>query len=74
MNRHNRPKKMPGFNAEASLYNTNCYNNIIGTLEIPSTDQEVVPQLYRVVCSINDDNELHCGIEDYTKGISIPLF
>jgi len=64
---------LPAFTAEASLRSaTSCKQRAASSHK--SVHGEVIPQAYQVVCSINADNELHCGIHDFSRGISIPLF
>lgn len=65
---------MPGFTAEMSLSHNhgNEYRKMNNQLVFDYYNL-VIPA-YRVVCIINSDNELHCGIEDSRRGISIPLF
>ena len=65
---------LPGFTAEESLYKkTEIYQS--AQIQQPVSDGMVVPQRHIVVkCSINADNEIHCGYHDYDLGVSVPLF
>jgi hypothetical protein len=65
--------RLPLFTAESSLRSTAATARRAAT-QNKHAPGEVVPQAYQVVCTIDAENELHCGIHDFGRGISIPLF
>ncbi len=63
---------IPGFTAEASIYEPNGRYRMLLSHGDAQTVGSVTPQVWRVVCAVTDT--IHCGIEDFDRGISIPLF
>jgi len=67
-------QRIPGFNAEASLYKTSEHYRMVGTLDTLEGERGVQPQAGRITCVGSGGSCIvTCGVEDESTGTSHTL-